>query len=161
MSVASRTLWWTPQARPVRISALLELYERNFRLIEQLVPELDLPFEDVRSHSGTDLPLRLTVVERGRYTAVFRLTYEFAAESGRSLAPDLSVRVYRDARLAEALNCSARPIWRAEDEGDPEALQYLDDQWGRNLLLHKWLQYLLDHGHGFGLAGRPRAAAAA
>lgn len=160
MPVTSRTLWWTPQARPVRISALLELYERNFRMVEQLVPELDLPFEDVQSHSHSDLPLRLTVLERGRYTAVFRLTYQFAAAGQPALVPDLSVRVYRDARLAEALTCIARPPWRAEGEGDPEALQYLDDQWGRNLMLHKWLHYLLEHGHGFGLAGRPRLAAA-
>lgn len=161
MSVAIRTLWWTPQARPVRISALLELYECNFRLIERLVPELDLPFDDAHSRSGTDLPLRLTVVERGRYTAVFRLTYEFSEGSGQTLAPDLSVRVYRDARLAEALTCPARPPWRAGGEGDPEALQYLDQQWDRNLLLHKWLHYLLEHGHGFGMAGRPRRAASA
>ena len=158
MLVTSRTLWWTPRARPVRISALLELYERNFRMVEQLVPELDLPFEDVQSHSRSDLSLRLTVLERGPYTAVFRLTYEFAAESGKTFAPDLSVRVYRDARLAEALNNTGRPMWRAVGEGDPEAGCYLDSQWERNLMLHKWLHYLLEHGHGFGLAARPRAA---
>jgi hypothetical protein len=143
----------------VRISALLELYERNFRMIERLVPELELPFDDAHSRSGTDLPLRLTVLERGRYTSVFRLTYEFSGEGRATMAPDLSVRVYRDARLAEALTCPARPPWRAEGEGDPEALHYLDNQWERNLLLHKWLHYLLEHGHGFGMAGRPRAVA--
>lgn len=138
----------------------MELYERNFRLVERLVPELELPFDDARSLSGSDLPLQLKVLERGRYTTAFRLTYEFAdAERGQTLAPDLSVRVYRDARLAEALSCPARPAWLADDESSPEALRYLDSQWDRNLFLHKWLQYLLDHGHGFGLAGRPRATA--
>jgi len=160
MSVATRTLWWTPQARPVRISALLELYERNFRLIQRLVPELELPFDDARSHSRSDLPLRLTVLERGRYTAAFRLTYEFAG-SQEYASPDLSVRVYRDAHLAEALTCSGRPAWTAAGEGDPAAWDYLDNQWGRNLLLHKWLDYLLEHGHGFGMAGRPRIVQAA
>jgi uncharacterized protein YqiB (DUF1249 family) len=160
MSVPTRHIGWTPRARPVRIAALIELYERNFRLIECLAPELELPFDDATSYSSTDLPLRLTVLERGRYTAAFRLTYEFAEAGGTRLDPDLKIRVYRDARLAEALTRPMRPAWLATDEGDPQALQYLDDQWARNLLLHKWLHYLLGHGHGFGLAARPRVAAA-
>jgi uncharacterized protein len=160
MSDPSRFPGWTPRARPVRIAALLELYERNFRLVECLAPELELPFDDAVSYSGTDLPLRLTVIERGRYTAAFRLTYEFAEPGGLRLDPDLKVRVYRDARVAEALVRPVRPAWLATDEGDPQALAYLDEQWARNLLLHKWLHYLLGHGHGFGLAARPRVAAA-
>ena len=161
MSVSTQLAQWTTRARPVRISALIELYERNFRLLECLTPELELPFDDAVSYSGTDLPLRLTVLERGRYTSAFRLTYEFAETGGPRFEPDLKVRVYRDARLAEALTCPSRPAWLATDEGDPQAMQYLDAQWGRNVLLHKWLQYLLDHGHGFGLAARPRGVAAA
>lgn len=156
MSVPVRQLGWTPRARPVRISALIELYERNFRLIECLAPELEFPFNDAVSYSATDLPLRLTVSERGRFTVAFRLTYEFPGVDGLKREPDLKVRVYRDARLAEALICPSRPAWLARDECS--ALQFLDDQWGRNLLLHKWLHYLLENGHGFGLAARPRAA---
>jgi uncharacterized protein len=156
MSVPTRQLGWTPRARPVSIAALIELYERNYRLVECLAPELELPFDDAVSYSGTDLPLRLTVLERGRYTAAFRLTYEFAEPGGPRFDPDLKVRVYRDARLAEALTRPLRPAWLATEEGDPQAFQYLDDQWTRNLLLHKWLHFLLGHGHGFGLAARPR-----
>ena len=160
MSVPVRQLGWTPRARPVRISALIELYERNFRLIECLAPELEFPFDDAVSYSGTDLPLRLTVSERGRFTVAFRLTYEFPDGKGLKREPDLEVRVYRDARLAEALICPSRPAWLAKGEGDPQVFQFLDDQWGRNLLLHKWLNYLLENGHGFGLAARPRNKAA-
>ena len=154
MSVTTRG--WTPRARPVRISALHELYERNFRLVECLAPELELPFDEATSFSGSDLPLRLSVLERGPYTSSFRLTYEFSGPQGARLEPNLAVRVYRDARLAEALSCPLRPAWVATEEGDPQALHYLDEQWSRNLLLHKWLEYLLGHGHGFGLAARPR-----
>ncbi|HUS23367.1 MAG TPA: DUF1249 domain-containing protein [Candidatus Binatia bacterium] len=156
MSTPARSIWWTPQARPLRISALMDLYERNFRLVQRLLPELELPFDDAVSRSRTDLPLRLTVIERGRYTAAFRLTYEFAEGDVRAMEPDLRVRVYRDAQLAEALNRPQRPHWLAAEEGDPAAMQYLDEQWSRNLLLNKWLTYLLEHGHGFGMAARPR-----
>lgn len=138
--------------RPSRISALMELYERNFLLLEQLVPELELPFNQAISTSETDPPLHLITIERSRYTSEFRLTYQI---DGRC-EPDMWIKVYRDARLAETLYCATRPRWLAEGEGDPEAGRYLGEQWSRNLTLHKWLQYLLEQGHGFGMAARPR-----
>lgn len=180
--------------RPVHISALMELYERNYNLVEQLVPELDLPFDTAVSRSDTDLPLHLTVQERSRYTCAFKLTYEFTDAAGTRLDPDLQLRVYRDAHVVEALRCVTRPPWveaarRAKSSGlrgeaerpatdgrtgggnaNPDsamdgenearlhhdAERFLSAQWSRNLLLYKWLNYLLHHGHGFGMAGRPR-----
>jgi hypothetical protein len=137
---------------PSRIAALLELYERNYLLLEQLVPELDLPYAQAVSTSSSDLPLHLIVLERDRYTCSFRLTYEIDGHH----EPDMWVKVYQDARLAESLHCAARPRWLAEVDSDPQVAKYLGEQWARNLTMHKWLQYLLEHGHGFGLAGRPR-----
>ena len=60
------------------------------------------------------------------------------------------------ARVAEALQCSTRPPWRAADGADPEALQFLDAQWRRNAMMVKWLAYLVERGHGFVHAARPR-----
>ncbi len=144
--------------RPVRLAALMELYERNFLMVEQLVPELDLPFDTAVSHCATDLPLHLTTLERSRYTCAFRLTYEFTQGAQTRLDPDLQLRVYRDAHVVEALRCASRPPWQGEGEGDPQVERFLSAQWTRNLLLYKWLVYLLGHGHGFGMAGRPRLA---
>ena len=36
------------------------------------------------------------------------------------------------------------------------AHKFLDDQWARNHMLAKWLEYLLEHGHGYAVAARPR-----
>ena len=142
--------------KPRRLAHLLDLYERNYQLLERLVPELELPFERAVSRSATDLPLILIVVERAPYTSELRLTYEFNSAEGKRLEPDMWIKVYRDAKLAESLYCAARPRWLAEMEGDPEIGRYLGEQWARNLMLHKWLQYLLEQGHGFGMAARPR-----
>lgn len=147
--------------QPRRIAHLMDLYERNYRLLERLVPELNLPFERVVSRSATDLPLVLTVVERAPYTSELRLTYEFTDANGdRYLEPDMWIKVYRDARVAEALDSGLRPTWIARLIGDVAAREYLHDQWGRNHMLSKWLEYLLDHGHGFSIAARPRTAPA-
>lgn len=142
-----------------RLGALLDLYERNYLALERLLPELDLPFDHAVSRSASDLPLHLIAVERAPYTVELRLSYEFRDDNGVRLAPDFWIKVYRDARVAEALHCTQRPPWLAQEGGDPKVDHYLDDQWGRNAMLARWLDYLLHHGHGFAHIARPRKAA--
>jgi uncharacterized protein len=143
------------------IGRLLDLYERNFLLVQRLLPELNLPFDHAVSKSESDLPLHLIALERGRWTSSFRLTYEFESATGEARRePDMWVKVYRDAGVAESLFCARRPPWLAAEEGDPEAGRFVSEQWDRNIMLYKWLQYLLEHGHGFSLAARPRMVAA-
>jgi uncharacterized protein YqiB (DUF1249 family) len=89
--------------RPRRLAELLDLYEFNFRLIQRLIPELELPFQDAVSKSASDFPLHLSVMERDRYTVTLKLTYEFVDQEGVRRQPDIWVRVYRDACVAEAL----------------------------------------------------------
>lgn len=140
------------------LAHLIELYEINYRLLQRLVPEMEVPFESAVSQSGSDFPLHLEVEERDRYTLTLRLTYEFVDDQGVRRQPDIRVRAYRDAGVAEALECSHRPPWQARDEADPKAWKFLSGQWRRNMMLGKWLEYLLEHGHGFGMARRPRLA---
>jgi len=134
----------------------MDLYELNYRRIERLIPELDLPFSEAVSRADTDLPLYLTVMSRDRFTATFRLTYEFVTEEGLRRQPDIWVRIYRDAHVAEALECSHRPPLQLSDASDERVWEFLSAQWRRNLMLGKWLEYLLDQGHGFSMAERPR-----
>jgi len=139
---------------PRRLAWLMDLYERNYRQMQQLLGSFELCFDTATSDSATDLSLQLTVIDRAPYTQELRLTYEFdAATADRHFAPDLSVRLYHDAKVAEALQMTGRPPWLSEQ---PDALAqiYLDEQWQRNVMLHKWLEYLLHHGHSF--AGIPR-----
>ena len=139
----------------------MEIYERNFRMLQQLLPELDAPFDCAVSTSETDPPLHLSVLARDRYTLTLKLTYEFTDAEGQRHQPDIWIRVYRDAAVAEAQECSHRPPWLAQEGGDPEVGRFLNNQWGRNLMLGKWLEYLLERGHGFGMAQRPRLLPAA
>lgn len=139
--------------RPINIAALMELLERNYRLVEQLLPELDAPFESATSHASGEPDLHLEIVDREKFTLGLRLGYELG-DGGRK--PDFHIRVYLDARVAEATDEPVRPRWQARDEDDPEAMRYLGRQWDLNLMLHKWLTYLLDCGHGFEMAERPR-----
>ncbi|HEX4895536.1 MAG TPA: DUF1249 domain-containing protein [Solimonas sp.] len=135
--------------KPRRIAHLMELYERNYRMLLRLLPDLDGLDARMVSSSASDCPLHVRLLERDRYTLSLHLTYEFTDDQGLRRQPDLWVRLYRDAGVAEALECSHRPPWDAEDEADPAAHAFLSAQWKRNLLLEKWLEYLLQQGHGF------------
>lgn len=137
--------------KPRSIAHLLELYEQNFRMLQRLIPQLERhgAGQTGISRSQNDCPLHLEIAASDRYTHTLRLTYEFTDEAGVRRQPDLWIRAYRDASLAEALECEQRPPWLARDDADPAAHAFLSAQWRRNLLLHKWLDYLLEQGHGF------------
>ncbi len=149
--------------KPRRIAHLVELYEQNYRLLRRLLPDpATLAARAVSiSASASDLPLHLDVIDRDRYTMTLHLTYEFTDDRGMRRQPNLWLRMYHDAAVAEALECNERPPWRAEDDADPEAHAFLSAQWRRNLLLGKWLEYLLDQGHDFGTTETSRVAAVA
>ena len=140
-------------------SGLLALYEANYDRLLRLVPEPDFPFDAGVSRSSLDRDLHLRVLQRSRYTVTFNLTYQFKQGEGAVLEPDLDIRVYRDAMVAEALRVGPHAHCAVLRDLDRELGPMLEGRWGRNLLLGKWLDYLLSCGHGFTLAGRPRHAA--
>lgn len=145
-STRTRTLTRQLWTRPRSFAGLMALYESNYRRLQRLLPELDVPFETAVSRAAGDRDLHLRVLERCPYTLTLHLTYWFDGDGGeRHADPDLAVRVYRDAQLAEATRRDAHSCHAA-----------LAEQWQRNLLLNKWLAFCLQQGHGFGMAHRPR-----
>lgn len=146
---------WLAGAEPRSFTGLMGLYESNFRRFERLAPELDLPFDTAHS-VGSEATLYLRVIERCRYTTTVNLTYWFGEGEAARPDPDITLRVYRDAELAEAIYCDARSRYAAL-AGVPNIDEdVLSEQWPRNLLLNKWLAYCLAEGHSFGGANRPR-----
>jgi hypothetical protein len=137
------------RARPVSFVSLMTLYESNYIRLRGLVGEVRGPVGHRVSRVAADCDLHLEVVEHCRYTSVLRLTYFFDEASGRVADPDLEVRVYHDARLAEASRCgrwARHPGLESIRSGLSAAL---GERWLRNMLLNKWLDYCFDRGHRF------------
>jgi len=155
MDEAFHKLLWK---RPSSLARLMALYESNYARLLQLLPEPELPFERALSRSPLDRELHLRVLERSRYTVTFNLTYQFEDAGAMQAEPDVDVRIYRDVALAEALRVGPHSHCAVLRDLDRELGPMLTGRWGRNLTLNKWLAYLLAHGHGFSLAGRPRQA---
>ncbi len=158
MDAAMHKLLWK---RPTSLSRLMALYEDSYARLMQLTPETDFPFDSACSRSTLDRDLHLRVLERSRYTVTINLSYRFESEDSILVEPDVDIRIYRDAMLAEALRVGPHSHCAVLKDLDRELGPMIEGRWGRNLLLNKWLAYLLAHGHGFSVAGRPRAPSAA
>jgi len=135
------------RARPVSFVSLMTLYESNYIRLRALVGDVrGLAGRAVSSVPG-DLDLHLEVIEHSPYTSILRLTYLFADADATVAEPDLELRVYHDARLAEASRCSTRvrhPGLAGLQDSLPNTL---GQRWRRNMLLNKWLDYCAERGH--------------
>ena len=146
------------RARPVSFVSLMTLYESNYIRLRALVGDARaLPGESVSRTPG-DLDLHLHAIEHCRYTTILRMTYLFGEAEGPVAEPDLEVRVYHDARLAEACAAATRLRHRGLS-GLRDALPTgLGERWLRNMFLNKWLDYCAERGHRFAQAVAPGAA---
>jgi uncharacterized protein YqiB (DUF1249 family) len=119
----------------------MSLYESNYLRFRHLVSN-SVPTEGRRvSIVAGQCDLVLTVGERGPYTTTFNLTY-WLDDDVDPAVPDMTLRLYHDARLLEAQAWATSQVERE-----------LDQRWARNVMLNKWLDYCVDCGHRFSPEG--------
>jgi len=140
------------RARPGSFVSLMTLYESNYIRLGWLVSDVRALSSVSLSRVAGDCDLRLVLLERGPYTTTLQLTYLFADEGRVVEDPALEVRVYHDARLAEARGALMRPAHaalRRIHDRTLRGLAHRDARWTRNVMLNKWLEYCSDRGHRF------------
>ncbi len=97
---------------------------------------------------GAGIELHLQLVERSRYTDT--LTLRQFGLGLASLAPQLTVRLYHDARLAEVTGfANRRRVLPLYDYPNP-AMHQPDEKAQWNRFLGDWLSHCLQHGHSLG-----------
>jgi len=144
-----------------RFASLMELYESNYVLIRLLVPALR-SMESALYVSAPDgvMPLEIGDIEHSRYTTTFNLSYRFSSRHRHVREPDLTVRLYHDARTCEVMSGL---IWSRRRE--TRRIRNLLDGYLLNRFLNKWVRYCLRQGHSFAepqkLLGEPPAQCAA
>ncbi len=138
-----------PGVRARDLPALMELYELNYIQLRQLIPEIDLVQDrEVSSIKGA-LDLHLTVRERCKYTTTLHLSYHFEGDEGSTPAPDIVVRMYHDAQVAEVIS---RGKGRGQNVPGFDRFHHdypIEARWRVNRFLQKWLGFCLRHGHSF------------
>jgi uncharacterized protein YqiB (DUF1249 family) len=149
----------TWRARPRSFVALMGLYESNYIRLSWLAGQLVTLDGRHRSVVAGDCDLLLTMTERSPYTSTLNLTYLLAEAGGETQFPDMRLRVYHDAHLAEAQEWAGthtQPVLKALRT---HAERELDQRWARNVMLNKWLEYCVERGHRFSPATRLPAEA--
>ena len=134
-------------ARPRSFVGLMSLYESNYLRLQQLVPELERLDGYYRSRVAGACDLHVEIIDRTRYTVTLSLSYFFYEAERRIAEPDMKVRAYLDGQLAEAMSLCGD--LRRADVSRPSGVhrEELDRRWRRNVVLNKWLEYLMDQGH--------------
>jgi len=134
--------------RPGTFTGLMSLYESNYVKLRQLAAELEWSADAVVSAPIRDHALHAEILRREPYTTTLRLTY-WLPDDGDAVVPepDLVLRIYHDARLVEAVSCAESLRHAKLRELARDSHTELGRRWQLNMLLNKWLDYLLEVGH--------------
>jgi hypothetical protein len=156
-----------------RLKRLQELQTEIYRQLQLLIPDQITHYDSFQSRVHGSPLLKMDILERHPYTHFVRLTYQFKRKDTLEIAPDAHIRVYNDARLAEAtsfdnvqgfnrhahatsathattanggtLNGARAHLFSPASWLHP--LHLLQRSWRQNAALDKWLSYLLHQGH--------------
>lgn len=123
----------------------MSIYERNFRQLVTLLPELKgAALSSPVSSFGS---LRIEVVERHKYTTLVSLSQPLPL----FLPPlTMTVCIYHDAKVAEVIDCQASGRLRARyDYPNPNMFQIREKR-RVNEFLGEWLDFCLLPGRRYG-----------
>lgn len=140
-----------PTTRIPRLSRfgwLMGLYTENFQRITRLFEPADLGTGRYVSSIGDGLDLELIVIAQHAYTAELRMSYALQDPLTGEPDPSAFLRLYRDARQAEATHCYVGRRWQDVIGMYPPAAEVVGHRMRMNTFLGKWLQYLAERGHG-------------
>ncbi len=147
----NRTVIHLTGCQPRTLASLMELQDSSFRRLLRLAPQLRQMRGEFVSRVAGSLDLHLSVVERFKYTTTVVLTYEFAAGAESLVEPNVTIRLYHDARLAEVVSDARRHRARTPHPCRRRGRfpSELERKWEQTRFLQKWLGYCLRQGHLF------------
>lgn len=135
--------------RPGSLGGLISLYEGNYLKMRALLGDpARAPARGV-SRVARDGDLHLSVEEGSRYTRLLRLTYLFDDAAGAVAEPDVAVRLFLDARVAEVAFWAGFQRHPRLAALAREHSREIDRRWACNMALGKWLDFLLENGHSY------------
>jgi len=119
-------------------------YEKNYRFLIQLIPELRHEHVAHYQISCERHRMDIRVAEFGPYTRLLQLSQRFDTASSQLRDLCMSVRVYHDARLAEVIGYQGVERLLARYELPNAGMLHQDEKRQANLLLHDWLAMFIN-----------------
>lgn len=133
--------------RPNRFMWLMGLYAENYLRIERVLQLRQRVPGCYVSSIADGLDLSVELLARHAYTDEVRLTYGLIDPLTGQRDPSAYIRVYHDARLAEATHCYIGRRWQDTIGLHPEPKLLMNHRLRMNAFLDKWLEYLGEQGH--------------
>lgn len=143
MMMYSRVADWLPS----RFTMLMGLQAESYQQIVRLFAPQSLRPGYYLSAVGDGLDVRLHLYARHAHTLELELTYMVRDPTTDRRSPEVQIRVYNDARMAEALHCHpGRGRWLHLDPHGPVRViaRY---RLHMATFLSRWLEYLAEQGH--------------
>jgi uncharacterized protein YqiB (DUF1249 family) len=142
---APPTLASTPPAHS--FAALMDFYETSYIRLRLLAPALEGLRAPARLPLAEGLLLRLAPLDHGRFSQSVRFEIAPLTDAQGWHEPRLTLRLYHDLRLAEALSCCRErlPCGHYLDRAQP-GMSELEWRWRLNAFLHRLLGYCLKQG---------------
>lgn len=135
----------------VNLSRQLAECEANYWRLSKLMPEGvngGERWQFAVTSGGRQWLTQLEVTERSRYTTTLRLSQSDVAVGDDWLkAPQLTVRLYHDAQLAEVLAWERHRRLQPRYEYPNSAMYHQDEKAQLNRFLGEWLGLCLAKGH--------------
>ena len=135
---------------PVDKSFCLEqLCASNYQKLFSLIPDLTSITKSAIGIAQQPIELYLHILDRTPHTLTIKLSHCFNKNFDSLLIPDVIIRVYLDAQLAEVLRDFARDsVARSID--DPRlSKEIMNYKWRLNYFLQKWLEHCLKQHYQF------------
>lgn len=123
--------------------------EANYMRLQKLMPAMragqaaEYELYADGKHLGS---VRFKVIESSKYTQM--LSLEQIQSVGKWLNnPEMTVRVYHDARMAEVVSCQRQRRFLGVHEYPNRQMRLPDEKLQLNSFLADWLNYCIKHGH--------------
>lgn len=123
---------------------LMWFYDINYGRMLELLKGFPDGAQTAQAKADADIPL-LTVarVDSDRYTSTWSITYWFDEAGERVADPGIQVRLYHDSQQAVTHSCGRHTHLNMLRVIDTEQGSSFQRRWNMNVLLYKWLEYLL------------------
>ena len=131
-------------AEPGSFVGLMTLYESNYIKLNYLFPEIRQYNTDksIKSLFGNDIHLGIN--KKTKYTMIISMTYSFKEIDIIEYEPNLTIKIYFDSRSAEVIGVGKLNKKSRLRDITYQNKNIINQLWRRNIILNKWLDYIID-----------------
>lgn len=123
-------------------------YSRMLTLLREFPENAESAIARVNTDSGAP-ELHARRIDSDRYTDTWSITYLFDEAGGQVADPDIQVRLYHDSQQAVTHSCGRHTHLNMLNQINTEQGSSFQRRWNMNVLLYKWLEYLLAQNYSW------------